>query len=50
MTKGKQAGAKRPGRGAEIMAFRCRARRPDTRPLRSGRANRKRSVIQEASR
>lgn len=36
--------------GREIMAFRNRARRPDTRPARKGRANRKRAAIQEAGR
>lgn len=37
------------GRGAEIMAFRNRARRPDTRPARTGRADRNRQAIRAAS-
>jgi hypothetical protein len=37
-------------RGAEIMALRARARRPDVRPGRTGRANRKRQAIREATR
>lgn len=37
-------------RGREICAFRDRARRPDERPARTGRANRNRKAIQEASR
>lgn len=37
-------------RGREICAFRDRARRPSNRPARTGRANRKRTAIQEASR
>jgi hypothetical protein len=44
--------SKRKGtdKGREIMAFRNRARRPNTRPARNGRANRKRAAIQEGSR
>lgn len=43
--------SKRKGtdKGREIMIFRNRARRPNTRPARSGRANRKRQAIQEGS-
>ncbi len=44
----KRPGATIPGRGAEIMAFRNRARRPDARPSRTGRASRKRAAIREA--
>jgi len=41
----------RPGnKGEEIMIFRNRARRPDTRPARTGRANARRAAIQEGSR
>lgn len=35
--------------GRHIAALRNRARRPDTRPARSGRANRKRQAIKEGS-
>jgi hypothetical protein len=48
MSKAKQPRA--PGRGAEIMAYRNRARRPDTRPGRTGRATRKRTAIQASMR
>ena len=44
--------SKRKGtdQGRHIAALRDRARRPDNRPARNGRANRKRSAIQEGSR
>ena len=43
--------SKRKGtdQGRHIAALRDRARRPDTRPVRTGRANRKRQAIQEGS-
>lgn len=43
MTKAKSS------RGRELMALRSRARRPDRRPGRTGRANRKQQAIREAS-
>ena len=44
--------SKRKGtdQGRHIAALRNRARKPDSRPVRTGRANRKRSAIQEGSR
>ena len=38
------------GKGEEIMAFRARARKPSTRPARTGRNNRKAKAILEGSR
>jgi hypothetical protein len=50
MARKDRPGAQAPGRGAEIMAYRNRARRPDERPARTGRANRKRQAIQADAR
>jgi hypothetical protein len=47
--KRQRPGAPASGRGAHIQALRNRARRPETRPARYGRANRNRAAIQEAS-